>query len=95
MEAVDICLGAWHVLPSEFHPQAIGPMEANDTRLESSIYSRALATRETVLYLHGNAATRGFFRRVDLCKGGVKSGDACTLQIAHCFSVCLLVCWST
>ncbi|KAI9594531.1 Alpha/Beta hydrolase protein [Syncephalis fuscata] len=61
----NIRLGAWHVLPNELHEQAISAMENNDTRFEA-IYNTALTTHETVLYLHGNAATRGFSRRVDM-----------------------------
>ncbi|KAI8058407.1 Alpha/Beta hydrolase protein [Syncephalis plumigaleata] len=60
-------LGAWHVLPDSVHKQLMETSTNNDTLLDS-VYDNALKTHETVLYLHGNAATRGFHRRVDVCK---------------------------
>ncbi|RKP26650.1 hypothetical protein SYNPS1DRAFT_4453, partial [Syncephalis pseudoplumigaleata] len=60
-------LGAWHVLPASVYRQQVETANHTDSSRDA-LYDAALATHETVLYLHGNAATRGHYRRVDVCK---------------------------
>ncbi|POY75292.1 hypothetical protein BMF94_1663 [Rhodotorula taiwanensis] len=64
-------LGAWQVLPSDVYAQAVessrqGGGALQDGPLPQSVFDAALAdaSRPTVLYFHGNAATRAASNRI-------------------------------
>jgi hypothetical protein len=63
-------IGAWHVLPNNVYQEQVNTAIASNQTLNISehIYTHALRTQDVVLYFHGNAASRGVFRRVTVYK---------------------------
>lgn len=64
-------IGVWHVLPSKFYAAHVA-IHAIPTTLEralpQAVFDQALAERPTILYFHGNAASRAAFYRVATAK---------------------------
>ena len=58
-------IGAWHVLPNSIYEQHL--LEHNSA-LPESVFDLALRTAPTVLYFHGNAATRAASNRVRVAR---------------------------
>ena len=57
-------IGAWHVLPNSVYEQSILEIGSISAVLPESVFDMALRTAPTVLYFHGNAATRAASNRV-------------------------------
>ncbi|RKP07892.1 Alpha/Beta hydrolase protein, partial [Thamnocephalis sphaerospora] len=79
-------LGAWHVLPEsvyqQHHKQLLDDPTAADVSA-AAIYEDALRTHGVVIYLHGNAASRGHHPRVEVYKKLAKYSDVNVLTIDY------------
>ncbi len=82
----NVKLGAWLVLP-EADPNSFATDEAHPLSLEGppspAFVNASLSSRPTILFFHGNAATRAMQFRVQFCKTYSRAFGANVLAIDY------------
>lgn len=62
----NVTLGAWHILPNEYYEAISSRHSDSENLFADGLYDAALGSFPTVIFLHGNAASRAVSFRVQL-----------------------------